>query len=83
MPLDKIEYPAPISGLISGLDGSEDDEGIIETIDQLSSTPEATLDSLISMQQILFFLRILSCLYALLEPTPLFIFVENSHLHDY
>ena len=39
--------------------------------------------TLISMQQILFFLRNFFCLHALLEPTGLFIFVENSHLHDY
>ena len=35
------------------------------------------------MQQILFFLRNFSCLHALLEPTRLFIFVENSYLHGY
>ena len=34
-------------------------------------------------QQILFFLRKFSYLHALLEPTCLFIFGENSHLHDY
>ena len=42
-----------------------------------------TLNSLISTQQILFFLRKFSHLHALLEPTRLFIFGENSHLHDY
>ena len=39
--------------------------------------------SIISMQQILFFLRNFSCLHALLQPTRLLIFVENSHLHNY
>ena len=42
-----------------------------------------TLNSLISTQQILFFLRKFSYLHALLEPTRLFIFRENSYLHDY
>ena len=42
-----------------------------------------TLNSLISTQQILFFLRKFSHLHALLEPTRLFIFRENSYLHDY
>ena len=42
-----------------------------------------TLTSLISTQQILFFLRKFSHLHALLEPTRLFIFRENSYLHDY
>ena len=37
-----------------------------------------TLNSLISMQQILFFLRIFSHLHGLLEPTRLFIFGEIS-----
>ena len=42
-----------------------------------------TLTSLISAQQILFFLRQFSCLHALLEPTRLFILGGNSYLHDY
>ena len=42
-----------------------------------------TLNSLISMQQILFFLRKNSHLHALLEPTRLFIFRENSYLHAF
>ena len=40
-------------------------------------------DPAISTQQILFFLRKISYLHALLEPTLLFIFMENSYLHDY
>ena len=42
-----------------------------------------TLNSRISTQQILFFLRNFSHLHALFEPTRLFIFGENSYLHDY
>ena len=50
---------------------------------QLHKEVVHTLNSLISMQQILFFLRHFSHLHALLEPTRLFILWEYSHLHDY
>ena len=42
-----------------------------------------TLNSLISMEFFLFFLRNFSQLHALLEPPRLLIFEEFSHLHDY
>ena len=44
---------------------------------------KCSLNSQISVQQILFFLRNFSHLHALLEPTRLFIFEENSYLRDY
>ena len=50
---------------------------------ELELDTNSTLNSLISKQQILFFLRKFFHLHALLEPTHWFIFGENSHLHDH
>ena len=70
-------------GITRGQDIFLDPDGINQGKKAAVKVKTITLTSLISAQQILFFLRHFSYLHALLEPTRLFIFWENSYLHDY